>query len=75
VFIKADYDEFVEDPNVIELLDFAFPYMGLLEYLYRIFNQYKMVDLKEIVFYLRDKETSKLFRLNKSIILRDLFGY
>jgi len=61
--IKGDYDEFVEDPNIIELLDFVFPDMGVMEYLYRIFNQYKMVDLKEIVFYLREKETSKLFRL------------
>ena len=59
--IRASLDEFREDMGIIELLDFVFPYMGVIEYLYRIFNQHDMAVLREIAFYLEDNETSELF--------------
>jgi len=56
----AFYEFFYERPALFfELADFVFPEMGMIEYLYRIFHQYNMADLKEITFYAEDPETSK----------------
>jgi len=55
--IRADFDEFIAEPGFIGLLDFAFPDIGVIEYLYRVFHQYNMADLKEIVFFVQDIET------------------
>ena len=56
VFV-VDFDAFVEDHRIIELLDFVFPYCGQLEYLRRIFALYDMAMLEKIVFYIENAET------------------
>jgi len=60
----AFYELVNEYPAVfIELVDFVFPEMGVIEYLYRIFHQHNLADLKEIVFYAEDPETSKRIKI------------
>jgi len=55
----VDVEEFGADRNVIELLDFVFPYVGQVEYLLRIFSLYDMTNLERIVFYIEDSNTSE----------------
>ena len=63
VVFVVDSDAFIDDPRVIELLDFVFPYLGQLEYLRRIFHQYDMTALEEIVFYLEDYDSQERIEL------------
>jgi len=62
VFIGS-FVEIAQDRRIVELLDFTFPYLGQMEYLRRIVQQYNMADLKEITFYLEDHEMAERFEL------------
>ncbi|MCL1992748.1 MAG: hypothetical protein FWG66_07360 [Spirochaetes bacterium] len=53
----ADLEALSEDASVIWLFDFVFPSLGQFEYVSRVIHLYNMVELKEIVFYMEDKNT------------------
>lgn len=59
----ADFEGLSNDLGTTWLLDFAFPDLGQLEYMRRIFNLDNMADLQEIVFYLDSDEHPSPFKI------------
>ena len=62
-YLTVILDDFMDDPRVISLLDFTFPFVGQLDYLLRIFHQYDMASLEKVVFYVIDNETDESFEI------------